>query len=103
MFLNFSHRRKIFHFRVFPYDLEISETFKNDTRNATIRLQNIALIFLVFFELFGVGGGAKREELIVNLLFSGSSVEQTSSRFQSGLGPSIWKGIGRAGKTAETY
>ena len=44
----FSPKKSIL-FSVFFYDLEISETFKNDTRNATIRLQNIALIFSVFF------------------------------------------------------
>ena len=46
---------KIIYFRVFSYDLEISETFKNATRNAFIRLRNTILIFSGFFfkQFFG--------------------------------------------------
>ena len=50
MFSNFSRRRKNCIFSFFPYDLEISETFKNTARNATIRLQNVPSKKYVFLE-----------------------------------------------------
>ena len=49
MFSNFSHRRNIYLFTFFKYDLEISERFENDIPNATIRLQNVPLKKSFFF------------------------------------------------------
>ena len=43
MFSNFYHRRNIYLFSGFFYDLEISESLENATPNATIRLQNLPL------------------------------------------------------------